>query len=346
MPTFASTFLQRLSRDLFVAAGAPDDIAQHVARALVDANLAGHDSHGVLRIPSYLQYQQAGNLQPDARPVVVQDGPVTALVDGGRGFGQVAATFAMDLAVDKALEHGLGAVGVSRCGHIGRVGEYAENAARRGCIGMALMGAAGPNVGGAAPFGGAARALGTNPFAFGVPAAERPPVVVDFATTTVAEGKIRVARAAHQPLPPGCIVDKAGRPSTDPEDFYSGGMLLTFGGHKGYGLSLVGAMLGALASGDTPDHPGRVGGVFMLAISPAAFRPLDEFRSLADRVLDTIKAVPPAPGVAEVLVPGEPEQRSREQRLRDGIPVADVTWKALQEAAASVGVEIPEATSS
>jgi LDH2 family malate/lactate/ureidoglycolate dehydrogenase len=282
-----------------------------------------------------------GSLLPAERPAIEREGPTTALANGRQGFGQIAATFAMDLAVTKALAMGLGAVGIHHCNHIGRVGEYAEYAARHGCIGLGIYGMSGPNSGGAAPYGGAARCLGTNPYAIGVPAGTRPPVVVDFATTTIAEGKIRVARAKRQPLPPGCIVDRDGRPSTDPEDFYNGGMLLPFGGHKGYGLSLVAALLGALAAGDASAHDGWVSGVFMLAVSPQAFRPVQDFVSVVDRVVQNVKRVPPAPGFDEVLVPGEPEVRTREQRLREGIPLPDATWQALQDAAASVGVAVP-----
>ncbi len=341
MPRFSHQLLEQLSREIFIAAGAPPDIAAHVAHSLVDANLAGHDSHGVLRIPSYLQFIQQGTLKPAERPVVEKEGPTSALVDGRQGFGQIAATFAMDLAVEKALAVGVAAVGIHHCNHIGRVGEYVENAARRGCIGLALYGMSGPHAGNAAPYGGAARCLGTNPYAIGVPAGQRAPVVVDFATTTIAEGKIRVARAKHEPLPPGCIVDREGRPSTDPEDYYNGGMLLPFGGHKGYGLSLVAALLGGLAAGDGPVQDGRVSGVFMLAINPAVFRPASEFGAVVDRVLHNVKSVPPAPGFSEVLIPGEPEARSREQRLREGIPLPDDTWRALQDAAAMLGVPLP-----
>jgi LDH2 family malate/lactate/ureidoglycolate dehydrogenase len=341
MPVVDHTLLLGFSREIFIAAGAPRDIAAHVARSLVDANLAGHDSHGVLRIPSYLHMIQQGALLPAERPLIAREGPTTALVHGRQGFGQLAATFAMDLAVTKALAIGLGGVAIHHCNHIGRVGEYVERAARQGCIGLATYGMSGPDAGGAAPYGGAARCLGTNPYAIGVPAAGRPPVVVDFATTTIAEGKIRVARAKREPLPPGSIMDRTGRPSTDPEDFYAGGMLLPFGGHKGYGLSLVAALLGGLAAGDAPAHDGRVSGVFMLAISPQAFRPGPDFAGVVDRVVQNVKRVPPAPGFDEVLVPGEPEVRTREQRLREGIPLPEATWHALQDAAAGVGVAAP-----
>ncbi|MGH2370532.1 MAG: Ldh family oxidoreductase, partial [Chloroflexota bacterium] len=255
--------LEEMARRIFVAAGTPEDLAAHVARHLVKANLSGHDSHGVIRIPSYLRSIEQGRLVADARPAVVRDWPATAVVDGKRGFGQVAASFALEVAIGKAATAGVGAASIRHCNHIGRLGDYSETAAERGFIALVTYGSAGPNSGHSAPFGGAARHLGTNPWSVGIPGKESAPVVVDFATTMVAEGKIQVARAKHAPLPPGCIVDKDGKPSTNAEDFYAGGMILPAGGHKGYGLSLVAALLGAGLTAERPASEGRGGGVFV-----------------------------------------------------------------------------------
>jgi hydroxycarboxylate dehydrogenase B len=263
--------LESLAAGIFVAAGTPQDLADHVARHLVKANLSGHDSHGVIRIPSYVRSINSGSLVADARPEVVRQTPGAAVVDGKRGFGQVAASYALDVAINKAAELGVGAASIRRCNHIGRLGDYGEAAAARGYIAMVIYGSAGPNSGHAAPFGGASRHLGTNPWSIGIPGGEGDAVVVDFATTVVAEGKIQVARAKHVPLPPGCIVDKDGQPSTTAEDFYNGGMILPVGGHKGYGLSLVAALLGAGLTAERPPENGRGGGVFVLAVDPRAF---------------------------------------------------------------------------
>src|SRR5207247_5360023 len=211
-----------------------------------------------------------------------------------------------------------------------------------GYVALISYGSAGPNSGHSAPFGGAARHLGTNPLSFGVPGKETTPVIVDFATTVVAEGKIQVARAKHAPLPPGSIVDKEGRPSTNPQDFYDGGQILLTGNHKGYGLSLLTALLGAGLTAEQAATEGRGGGVFMLAVNPRAFAGEDAFLGTVDNISATVKRVPPAPGVKEVLLPGEPEANSRAERQQNGIPIPEDTWNAISATAARFDVPMPE----
>lgn len=343
MLTFSAHQLTEISRAIFAAAGTPADIAELVARSLVDANLAGHDSHGVIRVPWYIELIQKGQILPAERPRVVKRGRATALVDSAWGFGQVGARQCAELAVELAREGELGLVTTYRSNHIGRLGEWAEIIASAGMIGLVTTSwSAGPFAG--APYGGAARALSTNPIAWGIPLGEgRPLFVADYATTAVAEGKLRVARAKRAPLPPGLILDPEGRPSTDAEDFYRGGMLLPFGGHKGYALALVVELLSVALSGAdaTPHVTGHKNGATFLAIDPAVFRPRAEFEAAARAILDRMKAVPPAPGFEEVLVPGEPEVRSRAERERDGIPVAEATWEAIQATAHRLGVPLP-----
>ncbi len=334
--------LQEMAQRIFVAAGTPEDLAAHVARHLVKANLSGHDSHGVIRIPRYVQMIEQGTLAGAARPEVVRDWPATAVVDGKRGFGQVAASLALDVAIDKAGKNGVGAASVRRCNHIGRLGDYSEAAAERGYIAIMTYGSAGPNNGHAAPFGGASRHLGTNPWSIGIPGADEAPVVVDFATTVVAEGKIQVARAKHAPLPPGSIVDKEGQPTTEAEDFYAGGMILPMGGHKGYGLSLVAALLGAGLTAESPATEGRGGGVFVLAINPRAFTEPEVYGATIDNLTGAVKAVAPAPGFSEVQLPGGPEAKSRAERQRSGVPIPGDTWDALVETAQRLQVPVPE----
>lgn len=355
--------LEEMARRIFVAAGTPEDLAGDVARHLVKANLSGHDSHGVIRIPRYMQMIEQGNLVADARPEVVRDWPATAVVDGKRGFGQVAALFALDVALQKAKSAGVGAASIQRCNHIGRLGDYGEAAAERGYIALVTFGSTGPNSGHSAPFGGAARHLGTNPWSVGVPAQVDQPnqsaasgqsgasngcgretgaVVVDFATTVVAEGKIQVARAKHAPLPPGSIVDKEGKPSTNAEDFYAGGMILPMGGHKGYGLSLVAALLGAGLTAESAATEGRGGGVFVLAINPRAFAAPEAYSGTVGNLTTAVKAVAPAPGFAEVLLPGEPEAKARAERQKSGVPIPPDTWEALVETAQRFDVPVPE----
>lgn len=346
MLVFRADTLRQVGHTIFAAAGAPADIAARVADALVDANLAGHDSHGVLRIPQYVASLAAGEIVPDARPEVRAETAASALVDGNWSFGLVAAEFATDLAIDRARRNGLAAVGLVRAHHIGRLGEYTTRAARQGVVALLFAGGFGGEVG-AAPYGGAGIAFGTNPLSLGFPAGERPPVMVDFATTAVAAGKVRVARAKGEALPPGCISDREGRPSTDPNDFFSGGYLLPFGAHKGYGLAVAIELLGQTLTGaDACGDPVRGGPIYgrsgatIIALDAGLFRPAEEFARAAEAVAARIKAVPPAPGFDEVVLPGEPEARAHERRSLEGIPVAESTWEAIRGNAADLGVDL------
>lgn len=331
--------LEALSVRLVEAAGAPSDVAKLVARHLVDANLCGHDSHGVLRIPTYVDAIDRGQLNPAARPEVVREAGGVVVLDGQRGYGYTAMDRAIALGAERAKASGVSCVTVRNCGHIGRVGGWVEALARQELVSEVIVGALGPGVGHAPPFGGAGRTLSTNPWALGVPARIYPPIVVDFATTSVAEGKLKFARAKHAPVPLGWIVDSSGKPTTDVEDFYAGGMLLPFGGHKGSGLSIFASMLGGL-SGER--KPGSIGGTVVTVYNPGAFGDADAYVRAVDAAIETLKAVPPADGFHEVLAPGEPESRSREQRSREGIPLPAETWRQLRDLAERLAVAMPE----
>jgi LDH2 family malate/lactate/ureidoglycolate dehydrogenase len=340
MLTMSAERLRDATRRIFGAAGTPEDLANQMADILVESNLAGHDSHGVIRIPAYVRAIKEGQVVPAARPEIIQETPGSALVDGKYGFGHIAAAFGTDVAARKAKEAKAAVVSIVRCNHIGRLGEWGSRAAAQDVIALVTVGGSGgPGI--AAPFGGAARALSTNPLSVGIPAGEHDDMLVDFATTGVAEGKVQVARAKGAQLPPGVLLDKNGKPSTNPEDLYNGGMLLPFGGHKGYALAMVVELLGAaLTPGERYNRDGRTGGAVIIAVDAATFRPLAEFEKSADATLTRIKAIPPAPGFSGVLLPGEPEQRSKAERLRDGIPVAEATWDAIRQAGHGLGVEI------
>jgi hydroxycarboxylate dehydrogenase B len=254
--------LRKVTESIFTAAGAPADLATEMADALVGANLAGHDSHGVIRIPAYVRMIAEGQLDPKARPEVIKETASTALVDGKWTFGHVAAKFGTSVAIKKAKEAGAAAVSIVRANHIGRLGQWASQAAAEDVIAMVVVGGgSGGSRGGrgsAAPFGGAEPAFSTNPIAIGMPGGEMPDMLIDFATTVVAEGKLQVARAKDVPVPPGSILDKDGNPTTNANDFYNGGMLLPFGGHKGYALAMFVEMLGgAFSPGDEINGEGR-----------------------------------------------------------------------------------------
>ncbi len=340
MPTVHAAQLTSFVARIFQAAGAPPDAAELVAASLVKSNLAGHDSHGVVRVIQYLASMAQGEMDAQARPTLVRETPVTATVDGNRGFGQLAAHFAASLALEKAQAQGLGAVALAHAGHIGRVGEWVEMAGQAGFIGLAWCNGGRPG-GIVAPFGGAERRLGTNPVAAAVPLPGEPPLVMDFATSVVAEGKVRIARNSGKPIPEGWILDREGRPSTRPQDLYDGGVLLPAAGHKGYGLSLLVELLGGVLTGaGCPIFPGYVmnNGVLFLVLDPGVFRPREAFDADVRRLVEAVRSTRPAPGFQEVLLPGEPERRTAQERQAQGIPMDETTWQGLLEAGARFGV--------
>jgi LDH2 family malate/lactate/ureidoglycolate dehydrogenase len=335
--------LTALATRVFAAAGVPDDVAVEVAEHLVASNLAGHDSHGVIRVRWYVEQIRAGWLRPSARPVVVRETPAAGLVSGEWGFGHPAARLAMDLAVERAREHGLGAAGLIRATHLGRLGTYTERATGLGCVALMWLGGLGTHRA-SVPHGGARPLYGTNPISFGFPAGDEGPALLDYATTQIAGGKVMVAQDRGVELPPGCIVDRDGRPSTRPEDFFDGGAILPFGGHKGYAQAFFAQLLGqcltgAELTGDEGFGGGHFdrSGSFFLAIDPGLFRPASETIAAADRFLDEARSVPPAPGFERVMAPGDPERRAREQRrLELVLPWA--TMESIQRTARELGL--------
>lgn len=297
---------------------------------LVGANLVGHDSHGVLRLISYAQFVRDGLVVPRAAPVVVRRAGATAHVDGSWGWGAVGARLGTQTVIALADELGVGAVTIDHCAHIGRIGEYVTLMAEAGMVGLALCNC-GPGV---APYGGRERIFGTNPFAFAAAGGpDQPPIVVDFATSAVAEGKLRVAWAKGETVAPGLIVDREGHPSQLPDDYYDGGALLPFGGHKGYGLGLMVEVLGGLLSGaGISALPGYAGanGTLMIAINTARFLPDLTFRTQMGAFVQRISTSQPADGFDRVLLPGEPERMTHAQRSHHGIPIPETTWAELQ----------------
>jgi uncharacterized oxidoreductase len=350
--------LHRFVAALFGGVGADQDIAEEVGRHLVNANLSEHDSHGVIRVAQYFEQIAKGALHPNARPEIIQGTSVTALIDGHKGMGHFVTSFALDWAIRQAGQHGLAAAAIRHASHIGRLGDYTERAGARGFIAILTVGVGGPGLGGVVLFGSRQRFLGTNPWSIAVPAEGRPPMVFDGASSAVAEGKVRLARSKGLPLPEGAIVDAEGRATTNPEDFYRGGGMLPVGGsvagHKGYGLAMASMLLSALAMIDDPDpylwassevelpdRRGRAGGVFLIIIDPQRFGDPAHYRALVAEVIAAAKRAPCAPGVDEILIPGEPEVKMRERRSRDGIPIPEMTWKELCVLAERFGLQPP-----
>ena len=319
--------LRELATAVLVTAGTPADSARTVATSLVLANLMGHDSHGVRRLVRYVAEVHDGRIDPTARPETEQVRPGAVVVHGRRAFGQLSAGRAVQALRD--LDAGAGVAVLRECNHIGRVGEYVAALAEHDMIALAF-GNTNPAV---APYGGRERRLGTNPLAWAAPRERgRPPIVMDWASSVVAEGKLGHARDRGEPVAEGLIRDAEGRPSTDPNDFYAGGVLLPIGNHKGYGLSmmieLVGGVLGGAGIASMAGYTGDFGTV-LLAFPIDAFQPPDEFRARAEEFCRHLTATKPAEGFDEVLVPGEPEERSRAARERAGIPVPDTIWHEL-----------------
>lgn len=314
--------------------------ARTIARRLVDSNLVGHDSHGVLRVGKYLEWVRDGWLKPNAAPTVVFENDALAIVDGNRGFGQVIGETTTRLGIGKAAKQGIAFVGLRNCGHLGRLGDWAEMAADAGQVSLHFLNTSGaPRV---APYGGSDRRLSTNPLAIGVPLAAAPPVILDITTSTVAEGKLMVALNRGEAVPEGWIVDEAGRPTTDPARFYDGGALLTIGAHKGSGLSILTDLLaGAVTTGRSSDPTDTVlrNNMLSIFIDPKVYDRDHVVLAEARRLVDWVKASPPADPAQPVLGPGDVERRTRAARLADGIPLDDKTWSDLVDAARSVGID-------
>ena len=334
------TFVTAVMRE---GGSAPDEAAT-IARRLVDANLVGHDSHGVIRVGKYLEWVRAGWLRPNQPPTVAVDTDTLAIVDGNRGFGQVIGEFAARHGIAKAAKRGIAMIGLRNCGHLGRVGDWAEMAAQEGQVSLHFLNTSGAQR--VAPFGGSDRRLSTNPICIGVPIDGGDPVILDVTTSMVAEGKLMVAANKGEYVPDGWIIDRDGNPTTDPKAFYDGGALLTVGAHKGSGLSIVTDLLaGAVSMGRSSDPDDVVlrNNMLSIYIDPAAYAPDGSVITEARRFVDWVKASPPMRAGEPVLAPGDIERRTRKERMRDGVPIDDKTFEDLIAAAESVGVAASDA---
>jgi len=345
MPTFQFEPLETLARDVFQAIRVPGDGAAWMAKLLVRANLRGHDSHGVIRIPQYIASWRKGEADPAAEPGIVQEGPATALVDGKLGFGQIVARRGMEVAMDKAATVGVSAVGVFNSNHIGRLADYTEMALERGMLAILTV-----NAGGAgqrmASWGGRAPRLSTNPIAFACSATEHAPISFDIATTVAAEGKVRVKRNRKEQMPLGWVLDSDGNPTTDPNALYATppGTILPAGGHKGFCLALMIEILSGIVArgGYSTAHPGPIrNGMFMVVVEIARFVPLSTFQGELDDLIRYLKSCPTAPGTDRILMPGEPEMITEAERRRSGIFVEDQTWGQIEQIAREFGLGIP-----
>ncbi|MEM3551939.1 MAG: Ldh family oxidoreductase [Candidatus Bathyarchaeia archaeon] len=336
--------LKRICTEVLEYFGVSENEAKIVSDSLVKANLRGVDSHGVIRLPVYINRVKHKTIVPGAPFRVVRETPSTALVDGGSGFGQVVAVKAVKLAIEKAEGTGVGAVSVFNTNHFGMAAYYALIALQNDMISIITSNTS-PWV---VPWGGSLPMLGTNPICISVPSKQEIPIILDMATSATARGKIEKAAKEGKPIPEGWAVDESGQPTTDPFAALRGA-LLPFGGPKGYGLSFIIDILSGCLSGAAygrrvvslyPEDQKCSVGQFFLVINPDAFTPLREFKDMVDKAVQEIKACPTAPGYSEVLIPGEIEYRMEQKRLREGIPISDETWQQMEKICKEANVKL------
>src|SRR3954463_11994694 len=347
--------------DVFAHADSSPEESMRIATYLTTANLTGHDSHGVIRVPVYIRWKKMGSIVPDQTVELVVDTPALAVVDGKFGYGQTVTPQAVRIGIEKCRKAGLAAVALRNAGHIGRVGDWAEMAAAEGLISVHFVNAAGSLL--VAPFGGVEKRLSTAPYCVGIPREGQDPIVLDFATSVVAEGKVLVASRGGKKLPKGALVDADGTLSEDPAVLYGPyaaegprdhtagtGAIRAFGEHKGSGLAFICELLGGALTGTGATSAGRrfANGMLAIYVDPKVIDPSNLFDGEVSRYVDFIRATKPVAGIDGVLIPGDPERKMRAERTKNGVPLPDDTWAAIVATAREVGVSersIQQATS-
>jgi uncharacterized oxidoreductase len=350
--TFRAEALTAAVHAIVAAAGSNDGEAAQVAANRVEANLRGHDSHGVGMVPRYVDAVLEGGLKPNSGVAVKLDAASLLALDGQRGYGQVVGAQAMALGMDRAQQTGSCVMALANAHHLGRIGHFAEMAVARGLVSIHFVNVQSRPV--VAPFGGGDGRYGTNPFCVGIPMEGREPFVLDFATSRVAQGKMRVAHNEGRRVEPGYLIDEKGRPTTDPGVVVvpqPGGMfgaLMAFGEHKGYGMAVACELLGgALTGSGTWHRPADtqravINGMFTVLVDPRKLGTQGEFAREALAFADWLKQSPAAPGSEGVLLAGEPERAARLQREREGISIDDTTWAEIVAAGTKVGARVAE----
>ncbi|MEO1649480.1 MAG: Ldh family oxidoreductase [Pseudomonadota bacterium] len=344
--------LQALVAETFVAAGCAEAEAGQVAASLVLANLSGHDSHGVARVPRYLEWIGERTIRPGNGVEVIRETPVISVLDGQYGFGQVVAPQAIAIAIEKCRTNGLSAVALKNAGHVGRVGEWAEMAADAGFVSIHHVNA--PQSLLVAPFGAISARFSTAPYACGVPREDGDHLILDFATSVVAEGKVLVASQGGKALPDNALVSEDGTIGGDPRYLYGDyepdgprsyhngkGAIRAMGDHKGSGLAFMVELLGGSLTGTgapDPERPVWANGMFSVLVDPKVLNPDGFFPTDVSRYLSYYKTAQPIEPGGAVLAPGEPERQTRVVRRRDGVPIPDGTWSAIRTAASSQGL--------
>ena len=337
--------LRHFIADIFTHAGAAEAVASDVAHHLVEANLKGHDSHGVGMTPAYVRNIRVGHLDASAHAVVIRDNGAVLLVDGKFGFGQVVGREATDLAIERVKTTGVVCLGLRNAHHLGRIGAYGERCGRAGFVSVHFVNVVGhePQV---SPWGGRERRMTTNPFCCVVPRDGDEPIVLDMATSAIALGKVRVAHFKGTAIEDGALVDAQGEPTNDPNVMFREpfGALGPFGKHKGYGLALMCELLGGALAGEWTAQPARervgtiVNHMLMFVIDPAVFGNRAAFQREVLAMVDYIHSTTPARGFDKVRVPGDPERESFAARNHGGIDIDDNSWSGIVEAARQTGL--------
>jgi uncharacterized oxidoreductase len=334
--------LQDLITAIFVAASCEPREAEVVADHLVQANLTGHDSHGVIRTPIYVKWLREGNVLANQRLKVIFENDVMAVVDGQLGLGQSIAEQAMTLGIAKSRKSGVAVISLRNSGHVGRVGHWAEMVVQAGLVSLHFVNTSGLGLL-VAPVGGISRRLSANPVAAGIPVAGGEPIIFDISTSSLAEGKLKVAFNKGVSVPDGCIIDALGQPTNDPRVFYADppGAILPFGGYKGYGLGLIAEILAGALTGSGCSQPGKTRleqGMLSIILDPAVFQVQDQFLDEVKCFIDFVKSAEKVSPTAEILVPGDVERRNRAERMAQGIELDENTWHQIATCAQSLGV--------
>ncbi|HET7526467.1 MAG TPA: malate/lactate/ureidoglycolate dehydrogenase [Burkholderiaceae bacterium] len=343
--TIAVDALHRAMRVLARGFGSDAAVVDAVCDNLIEANLMGHDSHGIGMFPRYADSYLEGGLQPNAHVRTVLDAGALLRLDGQAGFGQVVGGEAMALGIARARSHGCCVMALGNAHHLGRIGAWAELAVAANLISLHFVNVISRGI--VAPYGGSDARFGTNPFTAGIPLKGREPMILDFATSVIAQGKTRVAHNKGERVPPEHLIDDQGRPTTDPrysviEPF---GAILTFGAHKGYGMAVLCELLGgALASGltqHTHDASKRrvLNGMLTVLIDPEKIGERAAYEAEALTFVDWVMASPPREGFDRVRLAGDPERESRARRMKSGVPVDATTWQEILNAAGKLGVD-------
>ena len=346
MPTISHEQLERFVTHIFMCKGAAEHVAQEVATSLVSANLRGHDSHGVIRVIQYVGWIDRGWINPGGEVEVIRDQGAILMVDGHNQFGQVIGRKATDLAIAKTRQLGVCVLTIRHSAHLGRIGQFMEQAADAGIVSFSWTNTQGGGVL-AAPHGGRQARLSAHPVSAGAPLAGHESLIMDISTCSIAEGKVKVALAKGEQVPAGCLIDGQGEPTTDPQQFYAKpkGAILPVGQHKGYALALLADILaGAIAGGSCSraSVDKIANGWFAIFVDPQAFAGRTFYDEQLSGLRSWIKSCPTVIGVEEVLLPGEPENRMAKQRSETGIPIESSTWDKLQNIGAMHDIIAPE----